>query len=364
MQAGQWNLQLSLETPKSIRDLLDYFGHVFAFDTAMRRGIADATMISTARWGGVVRIRSTPWQLGGANMITWLGDEDGKGPIIETANNGGGAGAHNLTTWITNLVPAAVAVGTITNPGGTLTNSYQWVTPRQAIDNVCSILGAEYRVNRDATIDAAPVGNSAIFKQTPTAVVMRRSSGRDLAVTGLPVTQLDISIDSEEYFGRALVKDSTNAWTGSTGSAVPYKDLRGNTVSMTKAFIQSTTSNTGAAAQAANLVSAGQALRQQAILASDEFDIGRDVQVGDYLYVYDEDSNLVDTTTQVRYRGEVMFPVKVRALAMTWPFEKGMSVWYRDKNAVWTDLTGYVAFEPPGVQFEVGAVNRALLTSP
>ncbi len=373
MAAGQWSLALDPATPKSIRDLIDYFGHVFVFDTRMDAGISDADMIKDSRWGGVVRIRATPWDVGGANMNTWLGDEDGKGPTYQTTITGTGA---TFAAFIALLLASvgSVTSGTISAVAGTQTISYGGMTSanppvsaREAIINLCSIFGAEWRVNKDWTFDAAAVGSSAMFKTTPTAVAMRRSSGRDLSITGLPVTQLDVSIDAEEWFSGSLVQDATGVWTFANGSTSPYKDGHGNNLTTdgwVKRTVSSLTPHASAATLAANLVAAGQVLRNAVTLSTDEFDIGRDVVVGDWIWVYDADGSMVDTTNQVRYRGSTIYPLKLRTLAITWPIERGMGVWYRDKNAVWTDLTNYVLWEQPGVTFEVGAAVRALLTKP
>lgn len=367
MASGSWNLTLDRTTPKATRDLLLYFGHVFTFDSPMRAGLSDTAMLATSRWGGVLRRRQTPWQLSGTNMISWLGDEDGKGPLLEAAVT---KAASTFATWVTSLLPAAVALGTVTAGGATVANTYGGtgagqtpITPRAAIDNLASICGFEYRVTKSAVFDADVVGGTGLFKQTPTAAAIRRSSGRDLNITGLPVTQLDVAIDSEEYITRSLVHHATG-YAAQGGAASPYKDLLGNALSMTKLFESTATPTANGAAQATNLVNAGQVLRNQVTLGSDEFDINRDVVVGDYIWVYDEDGSMVDTTNQVRYRGSVIFPLKLRVLAITWPIERGMGVWYRSGAGVWTDLTNYVLFESPGVSFEVGAATRALLTKP
>jgi hypothetical protein len=364
MGAGQWSIALDPATNKVTRDLLDYFGHIYIFDTPMRSGLNDATMIASSRWGGILRRRQTPWAMSGVNMIAWLGDEDGKGPIIEVAGVGSVGTPAAFSAYMTAILAQcpAVTAGTATAVAGTHDPAYIWVTCRQALDNVCAIFNAEYRVNKDATIDTAPVGSSGMFKQTPTAVAMRRSSGRDLSVVGLSLTQLDVEIDAEEYIARQIVRDSTGVNTAAAGSATPYKDLHGNLIKMTKLTISTLTNNASAATLAANLVAAGQVLRNAVTITTDEFDIDRDVIVGDWIWVYDADGSMVDTTNPIRYRGSTIYPLKLRVLAITWPIERGMGVWYRDRNGVWTDLTNYVLFEAPGAHFEVGVAVRAQLT--
>jgi hypothetical protein len=324
--------------------------------------MSDASMIATSRWGGILRAKPTPWDLRGVNMIAWLGDEDGKGEIYEAAIV---SAVKTFAQTIANLITGvygSVVVGLIAAGGPTKTTSYQWVTVRAAVDNACSLFGMEYRVNKDATID---LGTPTFlgFKVTPTAVAMRRSSGRDLNITGIPTTQLDVSVDVEEYIDRAIVHDATGAYTGATGAATPYLDLYGNTVIIKKIFEEPTTPAAEAASQAAILVAANEVLRKAISLSTDEFDIDRDVVVGDNIYVYDQDGSMVDLTNQVRYRGSFIYPITLRVMAITWPIERGMSVWYRSGAGVWTDLTNYIAWEPPGATFEVGAPVRALTKS-
>lgn len=374
MAAGKWNIGLDPSTPKAIRDVLDYFGHCYVFDASrIRPGLSDTTMIALSRWGGILRRRKTPWDIAGTNMICWLGDEDGKGPIIESKIGGAGT-PSTLNNYVVNAlvgpgnVAPAVTAGNVVAGGTTHDPGYQWITVRAALDSAALIWGAEYRVNKDFSIDVQLVGATPSltprwFAQTPTAIAMRRNSGRDISIAGLSMTQLDVSVDAEEYFVRAIVHDGTGAYTASAGSATPYKDGQGNLIKMAKIFEQSNTPNAVAAAVGASLVSAGEILRYEITQASDQFDIDRDVIVGDYIYVYDHDAAVVDITKQVRYRGSIIYPMKHRVMAMTWPIERGMSVWYRSGAAVWTDLTDYVVWESPGVTFEVGAPVRPLTKS-
>jgi hypothetical protein len=367
MAAGSWSLNLKPETPKAIRDILDFWGHVFVFDAAVHiDGQSDASLIAMARWGGVVRARRpTEYDLAGASMIVWLGDEEGKGDIYETPIAGTNQTfSFNINNLINNA-SGAIHLGSVAAGGPTKSLSYQWVTPRAAIDHVCAVFGGEYRVNPDCTIDAGSATTLFATATTPDVIALRRTVGRDInAPIGLPVTALDTAIDAEEYITKALVQDSAGGWHGAAGSATPYNDLHGNVIIIKKAFVSSLTPAAQGAGLAATLVASAQTLRQEISLSTDEYDIERDVNVGDYIWVYDPDANLVDMTNQVWYGGGWVFPTKVRVLASTWPIEMGMTVGYRDLNGVWTDLTEYVNFENPGVTFEVGAKRRALLTFP
>jgi hypothetical protein len=363
MAAGSWSLNLKPETPKAIRDILDFWGHVFVFDAAVHiDGQSDASLIAMARWGGVVRARRpTEYDLAGASMIVWLGDEEGKGDIYETPIAGTN---QTFSFYINNLInnaSGAIHLGAISGGGPTKTLAYEWVTPRAAIDHVCSVFGNEYRVNKDATIDAGP--SASLFTTNPDTIAMRRSSGRDTSIFGIPVTDLTVEIDAEDYVTRELVQDSAGGWHAAAGAATPYNDVHGNAVALTEAFISSLTPAAHAAALATSRVNAAEVLHQQISLSTDDYAVDRHIAVGDWIWLYDPDSGLLDLTNQVRYRGSNIFPVKIRVLSSTWPIERGMGVWYRDANGKWTDITNYIVWETPGVTLEIGAQSRPLTTA-
>jgi hypothetical protein len=360
MAAGSWSLTLDPATPKFIRDTLDFFGHFYVFDAPMRNGLGDAAMISASSWAGVGRRRPSIYECGGTNMIAWLGDENGKGAIYEISIAGT---AQPFSFYINNLInnaSGAIHLGAISGGGPTKTLAYEWVTPRAAIDHVCSVFGNEYRVNKDATIDAGP--SASLFTTNPDTTAMRRSSGRDTSIFGIPVTDLTVEIDAEDYVTRELVQDSAGGWHAAAGAATPYNDVHGNAVALTEAFISSLTPAAHAAALATSRVNAAEVLHQQISLSTDDA-VDRHIAVGDWTWLYDPDSGLLDLTNQVRYRGSNIFPVKIRVLSSTWPIERGMGVWYRDANGKWTDITNYIVWETPGVTLEIGAQSRPLTTA-
>ena len=52
-----------------------------------------------------------------------------------------------------------------------------------------------------------------------------------------------------------------------------------------------------------------------------------DIRAGDWLYVvYDPERDLVDTTNEQHYRRQIVWPIKLRVHAITWPVESGMAV--------------------------------------
>lgn len=364
MQAGSWSLDLLPDTPKDVRSQLLDYGHVFVYEGELvRPGLGDAAMIAMARWGGILRGRPTRFSITGVNMIAHLGDEDGKGAIIESKI--GGAGTPSLlSTYVGALVgignPApAVGVGVVTAGGATHDPGYQWQTVRSAFDSMMQIWGAEYLVRKDCTVDVALIGSSTIFRQVPTAIAVRRTSGKDNILTGLRVVELEIESDSDDYITRSIVVDAVGGHHGANGAATPYTDLFGNPIKIAQIIDSSNTPAASANGVAARLVAQRQVVRSQVTLRTDDYDIPKDVMTGDYIWVYDATGDLVDVANQVWYRGR-FYPVKLRVLATTWPVESGMSVWYRGNDGGWLDLTRYVVKEPAGVSFEVGSMSRRL----
>lgn len=364
MQAGSWTLNLDPDIPKELRSQLTDWGHVYVYDGELvRPGLGDAAMIAMARWGGILRGRPNRFAITGVNMIAHLGDEDGKGSIVESKI--GGAGTPSLlSTYVGALVGPgkpciAVNPGTVTAGGATHDPGYQWLTVRAAFDSMMEIWGAEYLVRKDCTVDVALIGSSAIFQQVPTAIAVRRSSGKDNTLTGLRVTQLEVESDSDDYITRAIVVDSVGGHHGANGAASPFTDLFGNALKIAAIIDSSNTPAASANGVAARLVAARQVAHTQVTLQSDDYDIPKDVIAGDWIWVYDASGDLVDIANQVWYRGR-FYPVKLRVMAITWPVESGMSVWYRDNAGGWLDLTRYVLKEPPGVTFEVGSMLRRL----
>jgi hypothetical protein len=174
------------------------------------------------------------------------------------------------------------------------------------------------------------------------------------------VTDLGVDTDAEEYVTRIDLHNAAGSYNNVNGAATPYKDLFGNLIQVTKVVESNLTPSAQGAAAAAAMVAAQQVLRRQIKLTSDLFDVDRSVRVGDNIWVFDEEYDLVDQANQVHFRGAIIQPVVQRLLSSTWPIEEGMSVWNRDGDGNWTDLTDYVAPEGPGVTLEIGAALRPL----
>ena len=205
---GQWNLSLVPDAPAGIVGALDYFGHVAIVPGRLNPVERGDELLTLARYVGILRAVEGKDQvsLSGPGVAAWLGDEDGKGDVIEYP----GVTVTSVTfpDAIRAVLPAhgAVTEGTLySGIPGTLSNVFTYVTPRSAVDYVCTTManGAAWRVNGNGTLDAGPA--SSLFRTTPTCVIVRRSAaGYDLTLKALP-GDLDTLRDAKEYSSRVVL---------------------------------------------------------------------------------------------------------------------------------------------------------------
>jgi len=370
MAQGAWSLRLRPDAPRAITDQIGYFGHIAIITGRVQPALVGDGLLKAARYVGPVTgiTRSDPTQpmnISGPGMAFWLGDPDDKGSVFETALS---KTAASFNTWMNALLPAsgAVTAGFIsTSVPGTLTQSYQWVSPRTVAIAVCQLMGgtglnaAEWRVNGDATLDAGLV--SELFTTTPVAAITRRKAGADISVRAMHGT-LQSAGDVQDYTTRSVVLAGPTPTAGSANAAsVPYKDLHGNTVALTRVTTQPSTTAANANTAAASVLALYSSPRNALSLTSDEYDIKGVLRVGDYVYVHDPDAGLVDLTQEIHLRGEIINPLLLRCVELDWPILSGYSAAYRDINGNWLDLTDYLVPESGPSTVVVGSTSRPLV---
>jgi hypothetical protein len=147
------------------------------------------------------------------------------------------------------------------------------------------------------------------------------------------------------------------------GATNPYTDLFGAAVKMTRMVSASSVSSLNATASAQIALEPYATPRDQLQLSSSEYDIGGELAVGDYTYVYDPDAGMVDTNNEVTFRGRRINPVLLRVIEQTWPVVQGMTVAFRAPGGVWYDLTDYVTFDTGDTNIVVGGYNRQLVST-
>ena len=362
---GSWTVTLADDTPRAVTDQLGFFGHVAIWRGRVDVDLTDdATLLTSARYVGVLREKPNgPRSLQGSGMIYWLGDEDGKGAVLEDPVTFTNA---SLTTCVTTLLPPSVAVGSIHDPGGTYTGTHQWQTPRAVLDTITTAFGVEYRANGNGTVD---VGTAAqLYGSTASTIISARSNGQDYDLTSLG-SQFDTDTAVIDYTSRVVVLgQKTDAAGTSTqfvegtadAASYPYKDLRGNPVKITRAVADAGQTDSSAPAAAQLQLNLYNRTKRALTIQASDYDMSSAAVVGQNAYVFDPENGLYDPATQVDFRGELIFPILIRISALQWSVTDGHTVAFRTQDGTWIDLTRWVVWDPGSDQITVGDLPRTL----
>lgn len=359
---GGWELRLREETPRELLTALSFYGHIAVVPGQLDPLVYGDSLLTTARYVGVYRGKDSQseFTLKGSGLAFWLGDEDNKGDVFETAQVFTGA---TFAATVAALLPAggAITAGTINAVAGTYTGKHQWQTPRQAITYVTDTYGAEWRVNGNGTLDAGTVAQ--LYNTSPTALVTPRGKGADLLRKALE-GKLAMGVDVEDVTTRVVLLAEGSGDSIATGSAnavsVPYKDIHGNTVRATRLVSESGTESGNAAARAQLQLNRFLNARRSVQLSSSSYDVKGTFVVGDYLYVYDPANGFYDTNVEIPWEGDRINPMALRCVEMTWPVEAGWTVGFRDINGVWFDLSRWYVPEGGETTIVVGELARGL----
>lgn len=369
MSLGDWSVRLRPDTPRLVRAQLQVpFSHVVVTPAHVQVDLlSDAAILGAAHYSGVV-LRNTGYELSGASPAWWIGDADGAGATYLAPFATSGA---TFQAAIAAALSTALTSGSIETAGGSYTSTTQWVSRRTLLDAICAYFGREWRVNPNFTFDAGSI--SHLYTSTPRAFAVPRAGAKD---PELPAIEADLSVlvDWEQYANNIIVIGRSQ--NGSATGTATFRDPFGTLATRTKVFEAAYDQPPGSEdTVASNLLATYEANsgRREVTLSSNQYDVKGAVKPGEYLYVYDPDVGLVDTANQVYYHGAWTYPVIVRCLAMTWPVEQGMGVYYRERTGtgatdmVWTDLTPYVEWETGGATLEIiagGTTSPSLSPAP
>lgn len=366
---GSWGLQVNSMIPQDIWKSLGYFGHVAIHAGRQDPRVAGDSLLTSARYVGVLREKddsdATQYTIGGPGLPMWLGDQEGKGAVIEGNLT---ITSQPLEDAVRLIIPAGtsnILEGTYFNIGGPdFTGSFSWKTQREALNYLTDTLGADWKIDGAGFLHVGLESN--LFVVNPVTAVVRRNSGLDMAMSALPGNMHTIQ-DMNDFTTRVvLLADDGNGGGTATadadiaGGLNPFKDLHGNALRMTRLIQENSTDFSNAAARAQLQLNRFTSTRNGIELSTSIYDIKGDVQVGDYIWVYDPDMDLVDNNNEVIFRGLRMNPMKLRLTELAWPVVQGMSVAYRDRDGAWFDLTDYVVWETGSTTLVVGGFNKAL----
>ncbi len=328
--------------------------------------LSDADFRDQARYMGVIvykPMNQNGLTIKGKGLVWWLGDSNrGKvfrgGTTLDFINKGFDAGWTDILA-----TPTPITKGTIESTAGTHTHKFDLVTQRQAADRFADAFGAEYRINRDFTLDSGASG--FLYNATPTAVIARKFAGDDPETDGLVATQIESVEDIESFVTTAILAaegtgDSLQTSEQTLGDKL-FKDPQGNDIARDQVFNQPDTTTGDASDRAQLLLDEFGVVRKTVKLNLEDFHVKGEFEVGDLIYVWDPKTSLFDNTKELTFRGQVLNPIAIRVVGMSWPVIRGMGVYYRDKDGVYTDLTDDVAWQAGAVTIEVGASSRNLV---
>lgn len=361
---GGWALELREETPDELREALGLFGHVAVLDGPVDVAAAGDGLLAAARYVGVLRGGEHTLHPEGSGLAAWLGDEDDKGPVLL---NRVSYTDQSLDAVVTDLLGRtdAVSKGTVhpqDDPGATYSGEHQYQSLRKVLGSVCAVFGAEYRVNGDGSVDVGTP--EQLYGATPSAIITRRGGGADVDLTGMGA-DFDATTDGYDYSTEVVLLGQTDEnrtiTTGSaTGLGVPYKNLSGGTVSITR-LISEAGEGAGTVEQRAQLhLNRFYRAARTVTLDLAEYEMDAPARVGHHVWVHDPDTGLTDNTNEVPFRGEVLHPILERVAAVTWQVRAGMTVAFRTDDGQWWDLTDYVVPGTDADEVTVGDLSGTL----
>jgi hypothetical protein len=372
MELGSWSFELVDETPKTVLDQLQYFGHCAFIPGKVEPAQYGDELLDMARYVGVVTGKSVDHLrkvVSGQGMNVWLADSDGKGDLIETPIQITGQTFANAIRAILGSGTAVVEGTLYSGVPGVYTGRHVYQSRRKAIDFICTTMGGEWRVNGRGELDAGPA--TSLYNETPDTVIVRRrpnrhTDGDDLTMHGLR-GDMGVASDVKDWTSRVLLlaegEGDAIATASADNAANPYLDLRGEPVKRTRVISESTTAPGNAAARASYQLAKYVEPRSALTLTTDDYDVSGAFAVGDWAWIYAPDEGLVDTQNEITFRGERINPIKLRMVGASWPVRRGMTVAFRAQDGSWLDLTPYVVWEGGETTVTVGDLLRALSDS-
>lgn len=252
---GSFEFELLGNVPREVLDTIDHFSHIAIIPGRLDPRQYGDGLLSAARYVGVVRriknaddgrtnLIQDDIRISGVGTEFWLGDDDGKGYVIEALTDFTGA---SFSTVMNGLRPVSVNNGTIYSVTGSYSGRHQYETPRSAIQYVCQTMSTGtapvgYRVTNDIKLNAGL--ESDLFVTNPQCIIMRKGStqGEDMFMRALPST-LDMDEDMEDFATRVVMLAESDGDTFATGTAdiatiAPgvnvYKDINGVALKLTK----------------------------------------------------------------------------------------------------------------------------------
>ena len=400
MGVGNFTVSFSQEfTPTEIIESIKEWGHIVITPQEVDvNTLTDADVLSTSRYTGIVLNRSLEEgvvDISGQGLQLYLGDGQSKGMVIAESKNVGKVRVYTNTTLAETLFNSSVSTGkpygilrnesgnsqaitqgVIYEPSGTYIGQHFVQTALSALKEVAEFFSIEYRINANATIDAGPAANLfAGVNSDPSTIVVKTGYGEDPNFDGVVPQGLRTEFDATDWVSRVDFVGEVGYFDSATDVAGeanigsnPYKDLHGNALSRSGLVQQPEIATDQLNSRAQLMLNELSRVKKVLNLDLEQYEVSGDMQVGDFIFAFDPDIGFIDTSVdasaesrdlyEVTFRGQIITPVKVRVVGLTFPIANGMGVYFRDKDGNYTDLTQYVQFESGAAQVELGDVIR------
>ena len=403
MSPGNYSVNFSQEfTPTEIIEAIKEWGHIVITPQQVDVDtLSDSDILSAATYTGIVLNRTLEEgvvTVSGQGLELYMGDGAAKGMVIAESNNVGKVRIYTGTTLAETLFNStaqtnkplgimldeagntqAITQGTINNPTGTYTGQHFVETALSALKFICETLDVEYRVNPQGTLDAGPAANlfNGVGTAEPNTIVVKTAYGEDPALEGIVPQGLRTEFDASDWVSRVDFTGEVGFFDTATDVAGeaniasnPYKDLHGNALKRVGLVQEPDIPAASLNDRASTMLNELSRVKKILNLDLTQYEVNGDLSAGDFIYAFDPDIGFVDSSAdataesrdkyEVTFRGEVINPVKVRVIGLTFPIIDSMGVYFRDKDGNYTDLSEYVQYESGSAQVELGDVIRTI----
>lgn len=356
---GDWSLRLRDDTPTSIRAQISTpFGLLVVTRAKLpSTALTDSIALTNALYAGVCLRPGPQFELGGCGLLWFLQGTDatfGNG-FLSTVSIAAGSLSTAVTTVLsgTGFTSGTIAAGTV--------NAYEGadVTRGMVLRQLAEQLGYEFRIKPDLTVDVASA--ATLYGSSPSAVVVRRVGPKEVASPYGIVGTVASTWDFESYASAVVV------WTTSErkvdASESTYRGPTGSPMTIYRGYEFADAPSGAASAIATTLKARSNRAVRTVTVTSEDFAVTGTVGCGGTVWLHDVENGLVDTTQQLAFGGNIIQPVSAKVQSVTYPVERGMGCYYRlhdGTNVTYTDISDWIEWESPGVQFEVSTAAQTL----
>lgn len=360
---GDASITLRSSTPWGVLDAIRPQDHIVITPQRIHNpaDLTRATLLAFARLGGFTMVylrRNGKYTLSGPDVSYWLGGGEGyANPIVpkEPRSNRIRLGsAATLTTWLNGLFPAnGITLGTVTNTGTSTTGAIPYPAPlREALDDICQLTGAEWRVNHDFTLDAGP--STTLYPLTPTVLLTDQPGGTEGTLRSVQALNLSRDIDASMTATRVIGYGAGTETGGNptvravTGTPTGVRNVRpgGGTPDFTVLADAPGIRPSGLNAHLTSVLNEYASPEVEVRLAVRAYGISTIIRPGDRLWCWSPLDDIYDLANQIDARGQVAFPMRLRDSSLTAPVTSEMGVFALiNDGATIIDLSPWVEWE-------------------